>query len=141
MVDGNLVSELDTTSLRIGRISKLAPDAASEYVRGLAQAYVRDPSSLRWWESLKVCAECLPYGDADGLSLLAKLGESRNDVMPVVTDDEHPPWPVYTGDLQKIFALLRECRFFEYILAAQDMSWVFFDTHMNELISARIDAQ
>jgi hypothetical protein len=97
---------------------------------------VADPSSLRWWERLKVRAEHVTYGNADGLFQLAKLVGPRNDAMLVVTDDEEPPWPVYSGDVQKIIALLRESRFFEYILAAQDMSWIAFDTHMNELVSA-----
>lgn len=139
MVDSDLVSELDATSLRIGGIAKLPSDVAGAYVQRLAKAYVADPSSLRWWESLKVHAEHVTYGDTDGLSQLAKLVGSRNDAMLVVTDDEEPPWPVYSGDVQKIITMLRESRFFEYILAAQDISWVVFDTHMNELVSAKLD--
>jgi hypothetical protein len=139
MVDSDLVSELDAMSVQIGGIDKLRPDAASKYVQRLAEAYVADPSSLRWWESLKVRAEHLTYGDADGLSQLGKLVDRRDRAMLVVTDDEHPPWPVYSGDVQKILGMLGGSRFFEYILAAQDVSWVVFDTHMNELVSAGLE--
>lgn len=138
MVDSDLVDELDATSSQIGGIDKLAPDIASAYVQGLADAYVVDPLNLRWWESLKIHAEHVKYGDADGLFRLAKLVERRHDAMLVVTDDEEPPWPVYSGDVQRIIAMLRKSRFFEYILAAPDMSWIVFDTHMNELVCAEL---
>ena len=114
-------------------------DAATACVRGLAETYVADSSSLHWWESLKCIAVHMPYADADGLAQLARLVGQRTDARLVVTDDEQPPWPVYSGDAQKIIEMLRECRFFEYILAAHDMSWIVFDTHMNELVSAGLE--
>jgi hypothetical protein len=135
MTDNNLVDELDAASLRIGGIAKLSLNAAALYLQRLAEAYVDDPSNLRWWESLKVRPRHLTYGNADGLSLLANLVGERNDAMLVVTDDEEPPWSVYSGDVQRIIVLLRETRFFEYILAAHDLSWIVFDTHLNELVS------
>ena len=140
MINNDLIDELDATSFRIGGITKLLPDVANAYLQKLANAYVADPSYLRWWESLKVCAAHVAYGDADGLFLLEKLlVERRNDAILVVTDDEEPPWFVYSGNTQKIIMLLRESRFFEYILAAHDMSWIVFDTHMNSLVFTEFD--
>ncbi len=116
-------------------------DAADTYLRGLAETYVADPSSLRWWESLKCSAVRMPYADTDGLAKIATLVGQRTNARLIVTDDESPPWPVYSGDAQKIIAMLRECRFFEYILAAHDRSWILFDTHMNELVSAGLEVR
>ena len=140
MIDRDLVDELDATSLRIGAITKLPSEAADEYVRRLAATYVADPSSLWWWTSLKVRAVHQPYGKADGLSRLAELIGKRNDAVLIVTDDEQSTWSVYAGDVQSIISMLRQSRFFEYILAARDGSWIVFDTHTNELVSAGLDA-
>gem|GEM_PF-3337579 len=63
------------------------------------------------------------------------------DTRLVVTDDGDPPWPVYTGDANKIILMLSESRFFEYILAAHDLSWIIFDTHMNKLVSLGIEIE
>lgn len=133
MVDGELVEELDAASRRLG-IARMPFEAADAYVRGLAEKYIVDPSSLYWWESLKCAMVRIPYGNADGLAKLTGLVDQRSDASLIVTDDERPPWPVYSGDAGKIISMLKDCRFFEYILAANDMSWIVFDTHMNELI-------
>jgi len=114
-------------------------NAATAHTRGLAEIYVVNSSSLHWWESLKGSAVRIPYGEADGLAKLAKLIGERADARLVVTDEKEPPWPVYSGGSPKITAMLRECRFCEYILAAHDMSWIVFDTHMNELLSVGLE--
>lgn len=102
---------------------------------GLVDAYVADRKHLRWWESLKVPASRLGYGASDWLSQLVKLVENKGEAVLVVTDEEEPPWPAYTGGVANIIEMLRGCRYFEYMIAAPDGSWVVFDTHMNELVS------
>lgn len=136
MTDGDLIEELDVISAQIGGVTRLQPDLANTYVQRLADTYVADQTRLWWWESLKVPTKRLNYGDADGLSELASLVASQSDAILVVTDDKEPPWPVYSGNVQNIIRMLRDCRIFEYILVAQDMAWIVFDTHMNELVSA-----
>ncbi len=141
MVDSELVDELDAASIRVGGITRMPPDAATAFIKRLAEIFVVDPSRLHWWESLKGSAFHLSYGDADGLTKLAEWVGEKADARLVVTDDEDPPWPVYSGDATKIIAMLRECRFCEYILAAHDMSWIIFDTHMNELVSVGLEVR
>jgi len=135
MVDGQLVSELDAASRRFAGTARLPAEAAAEYVQGLVDAYVAEPSMLRWWESLKHSTTRVRYGETDGLAKLASILGDRADVRLVVTDEEAPPWPVYSGGVFQLIAMLRDCRFCEYIVAAPDMSWIVFDTHMNELVS------
>lgn len=48
MADGQLVSELDAASRRFAGTSRLPAEAAAEYVQGLVDAYVADPSMLHW---------------------------------------------------------------------------------------------
>lgn len=135
MVDIELVEELDEASRKVAGTRRLPTEAAAAIVQNLAEIFVADPSSLRWWESLKGRATRVPYGNADGLAKLESLLGGQADVCLVVTDEEEPPWPVYAGSALQLIAMLRECRFCEYIVAAHDMSWVIFDTHMNELVS------
>ncbi|NPV21796.1 hypothetical protein [Bradyrhizobium aeschynomenes] len=134
MVDRELVDELDSVSLQVGGVDRLPLDIAHMYVQGLANEHVVDSSILWWWKSLKGPALTINYGDGDGLALVAEILGDRRDARLVVSDDSGLPWPVYSGDVKKILEVLRREYFFEYILAAHDMSWVVFDTHSNELV-------
>jgi hypothetical protein len=134
MVDRDLVDEVSAAAARLGGISRLVADEANAYVERIAEAYIADKTFLRWWESLRTPCKRLKYSDGEGLSLLAGLVEGRNEVILVVTDDAEPPWPIFRGKMQDIVNMLEECRYFEYFIAAQDMSWIVFDTHMNELV-------
>jgi hypothetical protein len=139
MLDAELIAELDEASRKVGGITLLPPDDAEAYVRDLAERFVADRSSLHWWESLKGGATRLPYDNDDGLKTLGRLLGSQADIRLVVTDEEEPPWPVYAGSGIQLVAMLRECRFCEYLVASRGMSWVVFDTHMNELVSVGLN--
>ena len=114
-------------------------EAAAAYVQDLVEIFVTDSSNLHWWEGLKGSATRVPYGSADGLAKLESLLGEQADVRLIVTDEEEPPWPVYAGGALQLIAMLRECRFCEFMMAAPDLSWAIFDTHMNELVSVGLD--
>lgn len=139
MVDSELVDELDAASRSVTGTTRMPTEAAAAYVQGLAATFVADPSNLHWWESLKGGATRVPYGETDGLAKLASVLGERADARLVVTDEEEPPWPVYSGGVLQLIAMLRACRFCEYMVAAHDMSWIVFDTHMNELVSVGLE--
>ena len=139
MVDSELVNELDAASRNVAGVARMPAEAAAAYVQGLAAAYVADPSMLRWWESLNRSATEVAYGETDGLAKLASMLGDRVNVRLVVTDSETPPWPVYSGDALQLIAMLRACRFCEFLVAAHDMSWIVFDTHMNGLVCIGIE--
>ncbi len=134
MIDEDLAAELETARRQVGGIMRLHDDAADMYVSELAKRFVDDGGATWWWESLRPPTKRLNYGHSDGLSMLVNLIDSESDVIMVVTDDAPPPWHVYLARPQKLVALLRECRFFEYFVAATDRRWIIFDTHQNDLI-------
>jgi len=134
MLDRELLAELDEASRKVPGTRRLSAEDAASYVASLAEVFVVDPTSIYWWESLKGSTSRIPYGNGDGLSRLEEVLGDYKDVRLVVTDDQEPPWPVYAGSALQLVALLRECRFCEFMMAAQDTSWVIFDTHMNELV-------
>jgi hypothetical protein len=139
MLDVELIEELEEASRKIPGIKRVPNDVAAAYIHDLAEAFVADPSSRHWWESLTGSATRVPYCNADGLAKLASSLSNQADVRLVVTDEEEAPWPVYAGGANQLIAMLRECRFCEYMVAAHDMSWIIFDTHMNELVSVGIE--
>ncbi len=136
MVDAELLDEIEDAIGRIGGISKLSQESAENCIQEVADRFVSDTSKIWWWESLKGPATCLEYGEADGLVTLEGLIDSSEVVLLVVTDDEAPPWPVYRGKMQAIVALLRESRFFEFILVPENLGFAIFDTHHNQIICA-----
>ena len=139
-MDIELVDELDKASRKVPGTRRIPAEAAAAFLKSLAEIFVADPSSLHWWESLRGRATGVPYGNGDGLVILESLLGDQAEVLLVVTDQEEPPWPVYAGSALQLIAILRECRFCEYMVAAHDMSWVVFDTHMNELVSVGLDS-
>jgi hypothetical protein len=136
MIDADLLDELDAAAAGIGGMNRLSAAAAAVCVQQLCEKFVADSAHRWWWESLAVPSKRLNYGNGDGLAVLTDVVSRERGVVLVVTDDVGPPWVVYEGEAKAIVSALRECRFFEYILAAQDASWIIFDTHMNELVIA-----
>lgn len=134
MIDIELLNELERASESIGGVARLPVEQADDFVRDLAERFVADPSAARWWEALNRDATRVPYGDRDGLELVGGWLNPRSIVRLVATDEQNPPWPVYEGETEKIVAMLRECRFFEFLLAPKELDWVMFDTHSNEII-------
>lgn len=135
MLDAELVDELDEASRNVPGVVRLPTLVAVAYVRSLAESFVADASGLHWWEYLKGDATPIPYESGNGLTALQSLLCDQTAICLVVTDEEEPPWPVYAGSAIQLIAMLRQCRFCEYMVASRDMSWIVFDTHMNELVS------
>lgn len=134
MIDEELLAELEVAVREVGGIHSLSEGEAAACVNELANVFVTDSKCQWWWESLKKPSKHIAYESNDGLAILATLIEQESPVVLVVTDDSLPPWPVYLGSMEGVIAVLRECRFFEFFLAAPDGSWMVFDTHMNELV-------
>lgn len=134
MVDQNLLEELSAAIEKTGGIIRLPEAVSSAHLMKITDLFVAESSSRWWWESLSKPSKRINYGSEDGLSVVATIVKPESKCILVVTDDEDPPWPVYSGEVGCILEALRECRFFEYFLAAEDASWILFDTHMNEVI-------
>lgn len=134
-MDADLLDELDEASRKVAGVIRVPTEVATAYVHGLAAAFVADPSNFHWWESLKGDSTQISYDNDDGLAALERILGEQAEIRLVVTDETAPPWPVYAGSATQLIAVLRECRFCEYMVASPDMSWVVFDTHMNELVS------
>ena len=136
MIDNSLLSEIEAATKKVGGINSMPEDEASRLLEMLAANFVGNHIGRWWWNSLKKPNQRISYGDNDGLDLLARLVESEPFLVLIVTDDESPPWPAYTGSTRNIIDVLRDCRFFEYCLVPSDRRWAIFDTHHNELIIA-----
>lgn len=136
MTDAGLLKELDAAVNRIGSVRRLSGPAADACVDLLRDSFVETSGHRWWWDALRVPGSTHDYGSGDGLSYLLGLVQLEPTVLLFVTDDSHPPWAVYEGPPKMIVDILRECRFFEYAMAAPDATWVIFDTHHNQLVIA-----
>jgi hypothetical protein len=136
MVAAELLQELEVAAANVGRVKRVPDAIADAHIKHLADTFVANDTALWWWESLRVPSKRFEYGSGDGISMLLDMVRSERRVLLVVTDDADPPLALYEGEPEAIADVLRQCRFFEYALAAPDASWIVFDTHMNELIVA-----
>jgi hypothetical protein len=119
----------------------LTDTCLTDLLNRIAKTFVSDSSLRWWWTALKVPARIVKY-DGDGLAeLKACAGKALNEsVFLIVTDDENQPWigiNIQFGDAVKVIS---EGPYFEYFLTDQLVDWIVFDTHHNELIFAKTDA-
>lgn len=135
-MDETLLAELDAAVNKIAGVRRLPEVSAEACIQQLQASFVQNTTARWWWEALSVPSVRKPYGSGDGLSCLLNLVQSEPSVVLVVTDDSDPPWVAYEGAPKRIVDVLRDCRFFEYAIAAPDASWIVFDTHLNELVIA-----
>jgi hypothetical protein len=138
MVDAELLRELEAAAANLGGITRLPEQDADKFVRDLSAVFMTNGTSRWWWESLRTPINCIAYGSEDGTSILLDLIKTETCAVLVVTEDADPPLALYEGKPDALISVIRECRFFEYALAARDASWIVFDTHMNELLVAGV---
>jgi hypothetical protein len=117
-------------------LSELSSADSERFITRLGQLHMRSADAIWWWQDLKDRCEVVNYeeADADALSLILSRLPKELPARLVITDDEPQPWPVIAGTVGTLVELIREQRYFEYMLAAESGSWVVFDTHHNELI-------
>jgi len=134
MADVELLEELNAAATAVGRVVRLPAQLAEALVANLSEAFVTNDASQWWWQVLRVPSRRIEYGSGDGIAILFDLIKAENSAVLVVTEDTHPPLALYEGAPEAIVEVIRQCRFFEYAVAAPDAGWAVFDTHMNELI-------
>lgn len=140
-MDSDLLEELRASFEKVGHVEMLEQDDAICVLERIAKKFVDDKSRVYWWESLKVPIVTHCYDGSDGLSILSGVISHLEDVYLVVTDDEPSPWPVFEVAAKNIVSTLQSCRSFEYFVVGIDLSWVVFDTHLNQLIYTSNEAK
>lgn len=135
MVGGDSFSLLRQEVAKRPRLTELKPGDAMALCEKVAAAFVSEPSSTWWWDSLRGPAERISYAPSDGLDVIRRLiGNDDLHVFLVATDDNPRPWPAFSGRLSDILELLGELPSFEFFIADERPSWVVFDTHHNSLV-------
>ncbi len=136
MIDEELMGEVRAYVASNQSLDECLGEVAANFVEDLGGRYQRSPNAAWWWQDLSTPSERVHYGDEDAILLiLAKLDKSQPARL-VITDDEAQPWPVVAGSVGELLKLVLDQRYFEYMLAAVDGSWIVFDTHHNELVFA-----
>lgn len=135
MIDRILASSITTFAESRADLRMLTDEAATELTNEIRRRFVSESSQRWWWTTLCAAHQVHEYGDGDGLSLLIALAGGRSDIFTLlVSDDEFPPWPAVRGTLSGLVAMLRELRYFEYLLVDDSLRWVLFDTHHNCIV-------
>jgi hypothetical protein len=136
MLAPELMTEIRIALARIPTVRELPEREAADLLTSLGTYHVAKPDEAWWWSNLKDEREVIPYGDDDGLQQMARILPRETAVFLAITDDEAPPWPVLSGKVADLLAVLRELSFCEYFLFDIDGTWIAFDTHHDELVIA-----
>ena len=134
MISEELSEEIDRLSSSIKSVHKINQSKAKIIIDHVFSEYIKDRSKIWWWESLKREFILIDYKDELGWDYISNLVDRNEMAYFIVTDDEPEPWPVYKGSVKDIIFLLREMWRFEYIVVSENISWIIFDTHHNNLI-------
>ncbi|MBL8722114.1 MAG: hypothetical protein JNL79_39390 [Myxococcales bacterium] len=125
---GNYVSMHPDTTV-------LDPDESERLRLLTAEQFDIRNESVWWWECLPDSAIHVPYDDQDGLDIALKIiPETSSRLILFVTDDSCPPWTCVSGTASGLVDMLREQRFFEYLIVNSTMDWILFDTHHNSIV-------
>jgi hypothetical protein len=113
-------------------------NAVTERITGrFTDAYVADPGSRWWWNTLRETAEpmLVRYRDDDAWVVLRGWLAPEGDYILLVTDEEPEPAGAVRASAQDLERLVRECSYFEYVITDERASFGIFDTHHNVLIA------
>lgn len=134
MIDEGLVAELSAICAADPRLVYLSAEATDDLLARVAARFRVDTSRLWWWEGIPN-ARSVPYAEGQGLSELARLVvDPDGDLTLVVTGDEPPPWLGIAGPLPALLQLLNETPHFEFFVVDNELNWIVFDTHHDELV-------
>jgi len=100
----------------------------------IMDAFIDPLAGQWWWQNINGESVTIEYGEHDGLSVIQDLITNSEPVYFIPTDDECPPWPIFLGNRDKIVELVRELRYFEFILTDKNITWAVFDTHHNSIV-------
>lgn len=128
-----LLKDIRAYLRRYSALHEVSEAESRELLGAVAERHKRSWDARWWWCELPE-AEVLHYGDDEPARLILSRLPPQTPARLVITDDESPPWPVIAGPLRNLLDLIGEHRFFEYMLAADDASWLIFDTHHNDLV-------
>lgn len=144
MIDDALMGEIERAVARVGDVTRLHQSAGEGVLDVLAARYIADRSKLWWWEGLRDRPVVISYGSSLAWAWITRIVPSDSGLTYFIpTDDEPEPWPVYVGALGSVCRVLESIWRCEYVIAAQDLSWLVFDTHHNALVvcgDARVGA-
>ena len=102
-----------------------------------ASRFIKEKNHLWWWESLSKSAKTTRYDEGSFLEMMRDFLREKTGVLYLIlTDDEFPPWCGISGEPENILAAIRELPAIEFFLVPQDIEWIAFDTHHNELVIA-----
>jgi hypothetical protein len=118
------------------RIRQLPSADAQNAILVTEETFVTRKNARWWWEHLSPEFSCASSSEvSDGYRLLPIICPDA-DVWLFASDDEDPPWPVFSGRPSEFSAVIAECRHFEYALASPSLDWIVFETHHNILVAA-----
>jgi hypothetical protein len=131
MIDKELVEGLRAL------LPECTRDESDALLAAVKARFQIDHTATWWWTAIGVGAEIIAYDGADPTPRLrALLGNEGTKAFLIATDDGAPPWPVFRGGWLELVRAVLEQRYFAYALVAEDLSWIVFDTHHNQLVIA-----
>jgi hypothetical protein len=133
VIDTELVEEVEALSWSTAGLSMLSAEETVSLLERVAATFSVDRSRLWWWEGLQGARsiECDPV---DEVAALERLLPQNEALVLVVTDDESPPWIAVSGAWRSLAEMLRETRQFEFFVVPDQLEWIVFSTHDNQLV-------
>jgi RHS repeat-associated protein len=141
MIDSELADAIRDALVDFPQVQLVPESDANVLIDRVAAKEVSDPDQTWWWSALRGAHATLPYGDQHGLEQVAHIAPVDASAYLAITDDEPRPWPLLSGTVADLLAVLNGLRFCEYFIFDRAITWIVFDTHHNSLVVTGILAQ
>ncbi|WEJ19480.1 hypothetical protein N0B28_14350 [Pseudomonas sp. SD17-1] len=131
----NLRSELSAALVSEG----LSPNEIEdkERVTSLIEKRFISGTPRAWWLSLVSKPEVYSFPDNSGYQNLLEIFPAGNDKVWFVVDDDNKEKFVFFIPLNKVQDIIESCRFFEYYVVDENISWMLAENDHGEILVCR----
>jgi hypothetical protein len=136
-MDQELLRSIKEAAVTEPLVSFLSAEESQRLIDRIASKFVKDYSSMWWWDNLATPAELIEYEAIEWPVIIEERLAGIGEVYLWVTDDEPPPWAGIRGPQSSLLRVVGAQRFFEYFIANLSLTMLLFDTHHNSLVVTR----
>lgn len=92
-----------------------------------------------WWLSLKNKIDTLHYEDNSGYKYIAEIVENKfsqahNSYVFFLADENNEQMYLYKIPLNALVFVIKQCRYFEYYVVSEELSWLVCENDHGEII-------
>lgn len=122
-----------SAALRKCGLSDQEPNNKQEILEKIQDAFVVG-NPRAWWTNLKIKPIVRNYEGDSGYLHIGELAPSSEESVWFLVDEDNEEKFLFDVPLHAVPEIIKECRYFEYYIAAQDLQWLLAENDHGDLL-------